>query len=233
MIELKNVSFSYSPGNPVLKGISARFNGGAFYGIFGPNGCGKSTLFKLMTGELVPDSGSISPRWNDPLERACRLAMVEQEIPGRIPLTVQEVVALGCYPWVKRGKMSSDIEVILNELQLAPLAEKPYSHLSGGERQRTMLARAVAQNTPILLLDEPASSLDIGFKHEFYRFLRGFAHKGKCIVMISHDLFIAPHYLDEALLLKEGTIFAGGSPTEVISQENLHTVFQYHEPEYE
>ena len=91
MIELKNVSFSYSPGNPVLDGISIHFNAGTFYGIFGPNGCGKSTLLKLITGELVPDSGSISPRWSDPLERACRLAMVEQEIPGRIPLTGQPV----------------------------------------------------------------------------------------------------------------------------------------------
>ncbi len=233
MIELKNVSFSYSPGNPVLKGISTRFNAGAFYGIFGPNGCGKSTLLKLITGELVPDSGSISPRWNDPLERACRLAMVEQEIPGRIPLTVREVVTLGRYPWVRRRKVSSDIEVILNELQLAPLTGKPYSHLSGGERQRTMLARAVAQDTPILLLDEPASSLDIGFQHEFYRLLRGFARKGKCIVMISHDLFIAPHFLDEALLLRDGTIFAEGAPTQVVSPENLRAVFQYHGPEYE
>ena len=233
MIELKNVSFSYSSGNPVLKEITTRFNAGAFYGIFGPNGCGKSTLLKLITGEIVPDSGSISPRWNDPLERACRLAMVEQEIPGRIPLTVREVVALGRYPWMRRRKALSDIQEVLNELQLAPLAEKPYSHLSGGERQRTMLARAVAQDTPILLLDEPASSLDIGFQHEFYRLLRRFARKGKCIVMISHDLFIAPHYLDEALLLKGGTIFARGTPAQMLSPENLRAVFQYRGPEHE
>ena len=233
MIELENVSFSYSPGNPVLDGISIHFNAGTFYGIFGPNGCGKSTLLKLITGELVPDSGSLSPRWSDPLERACRLAVVEQEIPGRIPLTVREVVALGRYPWMRRRKVSSDIEEILNEHQLVPLAEKPYSHLSGGERQRTMLARAVAQDTPILLLDEPTSSLDIGFQHEFYRLLRRFARRGKCIVMISHDLFIAPHYLDEALLLGGGTIIAGGAPTEVISPENLHTVLQHQGPEDE
>ncbi len=232
MIELKNVCFSYSPGNPVLEGISIRFNAGAFYGIFGPNGCGKSTLLKLITGELVPDSGSISPRWNDPLERACRLAMVEQEIPGRIPLTVREVVALGRYPWMRRRKVSSDIEEILNELQLTPLAEKPYSRLSGGERQRTMLARAVAQDTPILLLDEPASSLDIGFQHEFYRLLRRLADRGKCIVMISHDLFIAPHYLDEALLLKDGMLFARGTPAQVIQPGNLRVVFQYCDPEH-
>ena len=232
MIELKNVCFSYSLGNPVLEGISIRFNAGAFYGIFGPNGCGKSTLLKLITGELAPDSGSISPRWNDPLERACRLAMVEQEIPGRIPLTVREVVALGRYPWMRRRKVSSDIEAILNDLQLVPLAEKPYSHLSGGERQRTMLARAVAQDTPILLLDEPASSLDIGFQHEFYRLLRRFARKGKCIVMISHDLFIAPHYLDEALLLKDGMLFARGTPAQVIHPGNLRVVFQYCDPEH-
>ena len=231
MIELKNVSLAYSRGNPVLKGVSARFKSGRLYGIFGPNGCGKSTLLKLITGELAPDTGSISPRWNDPLERACRLAMVEQEIPGRIPLTVREVIALGRYPWMRRRKVSSDIEEILNELQLAPLAEKPYSHLSGGERQRTMLARAVAQDTSILLLDEPASSLDIGFQHEFYRLLRQFARRGKCIVMISHDLFIAPHYLDEALLMKEGAVFAGGTPAQVIRPEKLRAVFRYREPE--
>ena len=233
MIELENVSFSYFPGNPVLRGVTARFRAGAFYGIFGPNGCGKSTLLKLISGELSPDSGTISPHWSDPLERACRLAVVEQEIPGRIPLTVREVVALGCYPWMRRRKALSDIQEVLNELQLASLAEKPYSCLSGGERQRTMLARAAAQDTPILLLDEPASSLDIGFQHEFYRLLRRFACKGKCIVMISHDLFIAPDYLDEALLLKEGRIFRRGTPAEVVYPENLRAVFQYRGPEHD
>ena len=82
-------------------------------------------------------------------------------------------------------------------------------------------------------LDEPAGALDIGFQHEFYRLLHSFARKGKCIVMISHDVFIAPHYLDEALLLKESTISARGIPIQVISPENLHTVFLYQEPEYE
>ena len=82
-------------------------------------------------------------------------------------------------------------------------------------------------------LDEPACAHDIGFQHAFYRLLHSFARKGKCIVMISHDVFIAPHYLDEALLLKESTISARGIPIQVISPENLHTVFLYQEPEYE
>ena len=93
------------------------------------------------------------------------------------------------------------------------------------------VGRALMCKPKILLLDEPASSLDIGFQHEFYRLLRQFARRGKCIVMISHDLFIAPHYLDEALLMKEGAVFAGGTPAQVIRPEKLRAVFRYREPE--
>lgn len=226
MIELENVTFSYS-GHRVLNDVSAGFAPGCFYGIFGPNGCGKSTMLKLITGELNPESGRITPRWRDPLERARRLAVVEQEIPNRIPLTVREIVALGRYPWERGGQSDPHVvDRVLESMRLAELAGSAYGNLSGGERQRVMLARAAAQETPVLLLDEPASSLDIGFQHAFYRMLRGLAEQGKCVVMVSHDLFIAPNYLDEALMLKDGRIFCRGRADEVVSDGNLQAVFQ-------
>ena len=221
MIELKNVSFAYSRGNPVLKGVSARFKSGRLYGIFGPNGCGKSTLLKLITGELAPDTGSISPRWSDPLERACRLAMVKQEIPGRIPLTVREVVALGRYPWMRRRKVSSDIEAILNELQLVPLAEKPYSHLSGGERQRTMLARAVAQDTPILLLDEPFNGLDPESAAILKKMLIQSRDAGAMILFSVHNLDLVANFCDEVLFInRDREIISAVNPKNYALLEN-------------
>ncbi len=225
MIELDEVAFSYSAGAAVLKKLSVRFEAGRFYGVFGPNGCGKSTMLKLITGELKPDSGRVTPAWEDPLERARQLAVVGQEIPHRIPLSVREVVALGRYPWERSGRCPAEVCRVLQSLKLAEFAEHSYCSLSGGERQRVMLARAVAQETPILLLDEPASSLDIGFQHTFYRMLRELAGEGKCVVMISHDLFTAPGYLDEALMMRDGRIFRRGTPEKVVHPGTLRDVF--------
>lgn len=225
MIELVDVSFSYPARAPVLNRISTHFEAGKFYGIFGPNGCGKSTMLKLITGELKPASGKVTPEWTEPLERARNLAVVEQEVPSRIPLTIREIVTLGRYPW---ERLELNLELIghaLKMLHLSDLAGVPYSKLSGGERQRVMLARAVAQETPILLLDEPASSLDIGFQHNFYRILRDLAKKGKCVIMVSHDLFIAPEYLDEILMLKNGRIVQHGTPQKMTETETLRMVF--------
>lgn len=224
MIELENVTFGYA-GRPVLNKLSTRFEPGRFYGIFGPNGSGKSTLLKLITGELTPNSGRLAPTYATASERARTLAVVEQEIPARIPLSVREVVALGRYPWRKSTGNTAVVEDAVRRLQLTELSSQPYSNLSGGERQRVMLARAVAQATPFLLLDEPASSLDIGFQRAFYRLLRQFAREGKCVLMVSHDLFIAPHYLDAALLLHQGRLIAAGTPGEVLAAERLTTVF--------
>lgn len=222
-LELNNIFFSYD-GQKALKGISCAFESGKFYGIFGPNGSGKSTLLKIITGELPPQSGSIAPHL--PLQQRARfLALVEQETPPRIPLRVREVVALGRYPWRRQRDNPAALENALNALALLPLAERPFNHLSGGEKQRVLLARALAQDTELLLLDEPASSLDLKHQITFYCLLQQLTRQGKCVVMVSQDLFLAPQYLDQALLLKNGQLAACGIPNAILDAANIQQVF--------
>ena len=226
MIGLHEVSFSYPGSSALLKQLSFEFDRGFFYGIYGANGSGNSTLLKLITVELIPDSGRVNVPWQNEKQRSCQLAFMEQNVPEHLPLTVREVAALGRYPWdrschAERGKTTE----ILDRLGLLVCADVPYEHLSGGERQRVMLARALVQETPLLLLDEPASSMDIGFQHHFYKMLKQEASAGKCIIMVSHDLFTAPGYLDKILMLKAGELFQHGIGKEVITDENLREVY--------
>ena len=223
MIKLDGISFSY--GNmQVLDQFSYEFSAGRFYGIFGANGSGKSTLLKLITGELVPDSGTVSPVYKNVMDRARNIAFMEQAYPEIIPLTVKETIELGRYPWY-RCREDFSLESILEQLNLKALADRPYNKLSGGEKQRVMLARVLAQNTPVLLLDEPFSSLDFGNQHHFYRILKTLAQQGKCVIMITHDVFISADYLDEALFLKEGTLFRHGIPGKIFSKELFSEVY--------
>ena len=223
MIELNNLSFSYRK-TPVLSDISYQFQPGRFYGIFGANGCGKSTLLKMITGELSPDSGSVQPCFSNAEDRARQISFMEQQFPGIIPLTAREIVELGFYPWRHSGD-NPDIEPILEKLNLISLQDRPYDQLSGGEKQRVMLGRVLAQNTPVLLLDEPFSSLDIGNQHHFYRILQDLADGGKCVIMVTHDVFVSAEYLDEALFLKDGKIFSYGTPEEIFSKELFSRIY--------
>jgi iron complex transport system ATP-binding protein len=224
MIKLNDIHFSYSD-KKVLSGISADFVPGEFYGIFGPNGSGKSTLLKILTGELPPDAGILSPHYSSAIERARKIAFVEQEIPAGIPLTVREVVMLGRYPWKRNPGHHKAVDEAISVLGLTQYAGKLYNCLSGGERQRVMLARSLAQETDIMILDEPASSLDITYQNSFYKLLRELSENGKCIIMVSHDLFIAPGYISKAILLNNGEIAANGKPEQVLTQHNIKQTF--------
>jgi iron complex transport system ATP-binding protein len=226
MLECRNLSFSYNGREEVLKNITLSFAPGRFYGIFGPNGSGKSTLLKLLTGELKSSSGSVSPQWDSPLIRARNIALVEQQIPSSLPLTVAETAALGRFPWEKKNAVCHEkVEQVLEELELSSLRERPFNALSGGEQQRVMLARALVQDTQVLCLDEPGSSLDIGFQHALCRILKKLAGQGKCVIMISHDLFSAPAYLDRMILLDQGTLAADDEPEKLRNSQLLREVF--------
>lgn len=226
MLECRNLSFSYDTRNKVLKNITLSFETGTFYGIFGPNGSGKSTLLKLLTRELKSSCGQVLPRWDSPLMRAQHIALVEQQIPASLPLSVAEIAALGTYPWKKTDPAIYDkVEPILEELELSLLKDRSFDTLSGGERQRVMLARALVQNTPVLCLDEPGSSLDIGFQHALCRILKKLAEQGKCVIMISHDLFSAPAYLDRAILLDKGEVAYQGEPGALKDPALLQRIF--------
>ena len=224
MIKLNNIDFSYSD-RKVLSDVSVEFKPGNFYGIFGPNGSGKSTLLKILTGELSPDTGILTPHYTNAIERARRMAFVEQEIPSGIPLTVREVVMLGRYPWKRNPGHHKAVDEAITTLGLTQYAHKSYNFLSGGERQRVMLARSLAQETDIMILDEPASSLDITYQNSFYQLLRELSENGKCIIMVSHDLFIAPGYISQAILLNNGKVAAAGCPKQVLTLENIQKTF--------
>ena len=226
MLECLALSFSYDGKTKVLNDLSLSFEKGQFYGIFGPNGSGKSTFLKLLTGELKADAGTVTPLWCDPLERAQHIALVEQQIPGSLPLTVEEVALLGNYPWVRAGKVSdAAAEQIFEELELSSFKKRSFNALSGGERQRVMLARALVQNTPILCLDEPGSSLDVGFQHTLCRILKKLSREGKCVIMVSHDLFSAPTYLDRMIILDKGKLVMEGNPDHVKNSPGLRRIF--------
>ncbi len=223
--ELQQIEFSHAGAErKTLNNISTIFESGRLYGLFGPNGSGKSTLLKIITGELQPHKGSCQPQFSAE-SRARILSLVEQELPPRIPLKVREVVTLGRYPWRGLSENPVLVESALETLSLLPFAERSYDQLSGGERQRVMLARAIAQDTEFLLLDEPASSLDLKHQIAFYCFLQKLARQGRCVIMVSQDLFLAPQYLDWMLLLKEGELAAEGKPAEILTSDMIKRVF--------
>ena len=140
--------------------------------------------------------------------------------------TVEEVALLGNYPWVRAGKVShAAAEQIFEELELSSFKKRSFNALSGGERQRVMLARALVQNTPILCLDEPGSSLDVGFQHTLCRILKKLSREGKCVIMVSHDLFSAPTYLDRMIILDKGKLVMEGNPDHVKNSPGLRRIF--------
>jgi iron complex transport system ATP-binding protein len=230
VIELKNIFANYGK-KTILKDISYTFKAGLFYGIFGPNGCGKSTLSKIISKELLPKTGIVNVPWKNSYNRAKLLAVADQSVPVTLPLKVREIVQLGTYPWERdtnRYLLTKIVEDSLQLFDLQDLANSNYSTLSGGQKQLVMLCKVLAQNTPIILLDEPASSLDVGARHKLCQILKKVAQKEqKCIIMISHDPFIVPAYLDEAILMEDGKIKYFGHPQDVLQEQHLKEVFNY------
>ena len=230
-LRVEKLSFAYQPGQPVLRDVTLELASGRVTGLFGPNGSGKSTLLRCLNGSLLPQSGNV---WLGELEvakltarEAARLvAVVSQDTPVSLPFTALEVVLLGRYAHGTLWHADSPEEIqlgrdCLERLDVAQVSDRPFDHLSGGERQRVIVARALAQDAPVLLWDEPASHLDIRHQIELYRLARDLASDGRTVVMVCHDLFLAPLFVDCAVLLKRGTVVSMGLPTEVLIRGNL------------
>ena len=235
-IETQNLFFSYGE-KKLLEGISLKLEPGRFTVMLGPNGGGKSTLLKLLTGELRPDSGKVlldgRPVGEYPgRERAKRLGVVLQSVPPALDFTVWEYVLTG-----RSARMSpfapasrADKEAVLNALKLFQadhLADRPCNRLSGGERQRVMLAAAWAVEPEIFLLDEATSATDPAHTFAIMKLLRETA-RTRAVFLITHDLILAGNFADRILLLKDGRIYADGSPETVMTQENLLAVYDLH-----
>jgi iron complex transport system ATP-binding protein len=235
ILDASHITFAYPETGPVLSGVDLRLEPGTVTGLFGPNGSGKSTLLQCLNDILRPESGQVTLdgrplREFSPREVARCIAVVPQEARADLPLPVYEMVMLGRYPhtdlWGDETRKDRDaVTSSLAKAHAEHLAQRPFNHLSGGERQRVVIARALAQEAEVLLLDEPATHLDIAHQLDLYQMLRALACQGYAILLVSHDLLLAPLFLDRAVLLAGGVVVASGAPTEVLSAERMRAAF--------
>ncbi len=230
---LKEVTFAYG-AVPVVRRISLALNSGVFYGIVGPNGAGKSTVLKLLDRFLVPSAGTILLDGRDlnsySLQQlARRIALIPQSSPD-FSFTVGEVVLLARTPYSFRWQVPSaedreiaEASMALTEIQ--HLAHRPVGELSGGERQRVNLARVFAQNTGILLLDEPTTYLDLEHQIRICKLLQAQARDGKTCVGVFHDLNLVSNYCDYVFVLADGQLMAEGEPEQVFTPQLIEKIY--------
>lgn len=232
-IVMDGVRFSYGT-SPILKGIELRIDRSELVSIIGPNGVGKSTLIRCMNKILRPTEGSVTVNGTDVGQIAEReLAKVLGYVPcastGTFPITVVDAVLMGRYPHQRYGSLERDLEIVyetLERLDIGDLAMRSLNELSAGQHQKVMVAKGLAQTPKVLLLDEPTANLDIRHQLNVTRLLRDLSREeDMAVVMICHDLNIASKYSDRIILMHEGRIFATGTPEEVITEENLMTVY--------
>lgn len=237
-MQLDEVIFAYG-SNPVLKNVSLSLTPGRFYGVVGPNGAGKSTLLKLLSGYLKPQTGAIylngkSLATYSLQELAREIALIPQT-SVYFPFTVEELVLLGRTPYYSRlGKPSETdrriVHACLETTEILHLAGRPVNDLSGGERQRVTIARALAQQTELLLLDEPTTHLDLEHQIKTCQLLQGEAKKGKTVIAVLHDLNLVANYCDYVFVLSQGFLVREGLPEEVFSPELIQEIYKVRIP---
>ncbi|HEY7534682.1 MAG TPA: ABC transporter ATP-binding protein [Thermodesulfobacteriota bacterium] len=238
VIEGHDISFSYN-GTDVLTGINISISKGKMIGILGANGAGKSTLLKILCGVLNPKSGRIlynskEIKKVDKREVAKKISYVPQNLTFGFPFTVAEVVLMGRAPYIGRFEFEREIDwkvalAAMETVGIVHLRDRLVTEISGGERQLSSLARAVAQEPEIMILDEPATFLDVKHKTEVMKLLKMLKDEKKMsIVAATHDVFSALFYFDEIIFLKDGKIFAKGDAEEILKEEILTEVYQIH-----
>lgn len=235
MMDLQSVSFRYRE-DWVIRNLSFRVERGEFIGIVGPNGSGKSTLLKLLYRLISPQRGKILIDGIDlgaisRSEIARKMAVVAQETQLLFPFRVIEVVLMGRSPYLGHLMFESqkDLDIakkVMAWTEVLPFADRLIDELSGGERKRVLIARALAQEPEILLLDEPTASLDIHHQIDFLNLIHSLNRERRLtIVMASHDMNLASEFCDRILLLQGGGIHSVGSPQEVITKESIQEVY--------
>ena len=235
MLEVRGITFSYAAGRKILDNVSFTANPGEVLAVLGNNGAGKSTLIKCMDRILTPSAGDVLLDSQSLFaltrrEHARECAYVPQSPPGG-SMTVFDAVLLGRRPYISWDATARDREIAreaLDMLGLGPLALRRLDELSGGEAQKAAIARAIAQEPRVLLLDEPTSSRDPRAQHETMQCVRRIAAgRGICAVAILHDLNLAARYCDRFLFLKDGGAYACGG-RETLTSENVEEVYHMH-----
>jgi len=220
----------------VVRGVSARFKAGQFSCILGANAAGKTTLLRALAGYLPLAAGSIQlgaidlTRLN-PRERAQIIAAVPQVAQDILPLTVRQAVSMARYPHLTtrlrlNGVDSAAVDRALTAMGLNALAQQSCGRLSGGEWRRVLIAQGMAQETPVLLLDEPTAFLDPPAQRQILAHVRRLAaERGLIVLAVLHDVNLARDYAGQALLLRDGELLASGSPASVLTPELLAQLY--------
>lgn len=235
MLSVNKLQLGYHSGQTVIKDLSLTLPENQVIGLIGPNGCGKSTLLKGLCRLLVPQSGKVYLDNQDMAKLsgrqiAQRIAVLPQTQNNPEGLSVKQLVEYGRTPYVSHwGKLSSQdkqiVDKAMEEMSLLSLANSPLEALSGGQRQRAWIAMIMAQDTDIIMLDEPTTFLDISYQIELMRLMRRLKEQGKSIIVVLHDLNQAARYCDLLVVLKSGQLKAMGTPQEVMTECMLSEVF--------
>jgi iron complex transport system ATP-binding protein len=232
-LKVNNIEFAYN-SVPVLDNVSMELNRAEVLGIVGPNGTGKSTLIRCIDRILNPKRGSILLDGDylnklSRMEIARKIGYVPQSVQGVFPASVIDTVLMGRRPYLGWNTSKEDLDSVLEVLELLGMMEfamRDINEISGGQQQKVLIARALAQKADILLLDEPTSNLDIKHQLEVMEIMKNIVkNKGISAIMALHDLNLASRYADRIIMMKEGKIFAGGSPASVLTEENIKQVY--------
>ncbi len=222
-----------------VDGVTLKLSQGEIIAIVGPNGAGKSTLLRALNGGVRPLSGQVlldgialGQHTRQTVSRL--IAVVAQEAELRFPVTVVEFVLGGRYAWANAGgwgwETEHDLQIVnevLRETELTNLENRLMNELSGGERQRCLLARALAADTPFLLLDEPTANMDLAHQASVLALVRSRCNnRNTAAIVITHDINLAAHFSDQVLLMKQGKTLALGKPKEVLTPNLLREVFE-------
>jgi iron complex transport system ATP-binding protein len=224
LLELSEIMCGYGRQEAVHS-VSFKVQEGEFCGIIGPNGAGKTTIFRSITRILKPWQGTVRYKGKD-------IFTMPQLLETPFSFSVKEFVMMGRFPHLKRFTQPKklDYDIVDESLKLTDtveLAGRTLNELSGGERQRAILAQALAQSPKLLLLDEPTSHLDIGHQATILDLIKKLnREQGLTVIMVQHDLNLASLYCEKLILMDRGTVFAQGTPREVLTYQNIERVYK-------
>ncbi len=242
LMEIKNLCFSYE-GRPVLQDLNLTLNKPQLTAIIGANGCGKTTLLKNISGYLNPSQGQVllNPKectsglpqdvhHMSVTERARNISFVSQELNDEFSFSSYDLAMMGRTPYLKRFQRENAIDrkIVRQAMELTEtwsLKDRPITQLSGGEKQRVYLARSLAQQPQILLLDEPISHLDLKFQIGILALLKELANQGILILAVLHDINLAAQFADEIIIMKKGKMISRGKPQDIIIQKHIRQAF--------
>lgn len=232
-LSLSNVSVKRGKRD-IVNNVSLEVNAGEVVALVGPNGAGKSSILATLSGDLTPEKGEATlmnrpTSSHRPMQQARLRAMLLQANQVSFPFSVQQVVDMGRSPWAGQPEEERDDEAVaaaIDSVEIGHLTSRRFNELSGGEKARVSLARVLAQETPIVLLDEPTAALDLHHQERVMGLIRQLGRDGKSVVVVVHDLNLAAAYADRVALIVEGRVDATGAPGEVITAERISEVYR-------